>query len=131
MKKASLFVLIAFYFFAGLNHFVVPEFYLPLIPDYLPFPKALNLLSGALEIAFAVGLLFSRSRNLAIYGILLLLILFIPAHLYFINQGNCFDGYFCIPAWVSWMRLLLIHPVLLFWAWSHRHNDYSILKTWI
>lgn len=131
MKKASLFALIAFYFFAGLNHFLVPDIYLSLIPDYLPFPNLLNFLSGILEIGLAIGLFFLRSRKLAVYGIILLLILFIPAHLYFIDQGNCFITSFCLPAWVSWLRLLLIHPLLIYWAYSQRNNTHAILIKWI
>ena len=122
MKRISLLFLIGFYFLAGINHFMAPTFYLPLIPDYFSFPKLVNFLSGLLEVLFAIGLVFSKTRKQAVYGIILLLILFIPAHLYFISKGNCFDGYFCIPAWTSWMRLLLIHPILIYWAWSQRNT---------
>lgn len=131
MKKASLYTLIGFYFFAGLNHFLFPAIYLSLIPDYLPFPEMLNYISGALEITLAISLIFLRSRKLAVYGIICLLILFIPAHLYFIDQGNCFDASFCLPAWVSWLRLLLIHPLLIYWAWSNRNNNNAIFIKWI
>ncbi|MEQ8624344.1 MAG: hypothetical protein RJQ00_05800 [Vicingaceae bacterium] len=131
MKKASLIALIAFYFFAGLNHFLVSNLYLPLIPEYLPYPNLLNYLSGALEIGLAIGLFFLRSRKIAVYGIIFLLILFIPAHLFFIEQGNCFNASFCLPAWVSWLRLLLIHPLLIYWAYSHRNNTHPILIKWI
>ena len=122
MKKASLFLLITFYFFAGLNHFLEPEFYLPLIPNYLIFPELLNYLSGAIEIVLAIALVFLITRKLAVYGILILLFLFVPDQLYFIAQGNCFNDNFCLPSWVSWLRLLLIHPLLLYWAWSHKNT---------
>jgi uncharacterized membrane protein len=35
VKKLLLVVMILFYLLAGINHFVNPEFYYPLIPPYL------------------------------------------------------------------------------------------------
>ena len=35
-------LLIAFYFFAGSYHFINPESYYPLIPDYLLYPELIN-----------------------------------------------------------------------------------------
>ena len=57
----------AFFVIAGLNHFRDPGFYLPLIPDYLPFPEVLNVLSGVLEVVlgaavFGVGALVGKER---------------------------------------------------------------------
>jgi len=27
-----------------------------------------------------------------------------------------------LPVWLSWIRLLIIHPVLIGWAWWHRNT---------
>lgn len=102
---------------AGLNHFIHPQFYIPLIPDYLPFPEALNIMSGILEVLFALLLLLKASRKLGAHGILLLLILFIPSHVYFIEIGACVPDGLCTPHWVAWVRLLIVHPLLILWAW--------------
>lgn len=122
MKKYSFIVLIFFYFLAGLNHFITPDFYLPLIPDYLPFPDYINYIGGALEVLFSLLLIYPKSRKIAVYGIVLLLFAFIPSHIYFISESNCFEGYFCIPSFISWFRLLIIHPILVLWAWSFRNS---------
>ncbi|WP_410501188.1 MauE/DoxX family redox-associated membrane protein [Flagellimonas sp. HSM57] len=117
MKRIFFYAFVVFYFLAGIYHFVNPEFYYSLIPDYLPFPKLLNAVSGLSEITFGVLVLFSKTRKIGGYVIILLLLLFIPSHIYFIQTGSCADNSLCVSPWISWSRLLIIHPLLLFWAW--------------
>lgn len=120
MKKFSLYMQIAFYLFAGANHFINPDFYSGLIPDYLPFHSFINLASGVIEIALGLGLLFPATRQLSAYGIILMLVAFIPSHVYFIQIGGCIKGGLCTSMAVAWVRLVLIHPLLILWAWSVR-----------
>ncbi len=120
LRKIGLTVMTAFYLLGGINHFWHPEFYAPLIPPYLPFHPAINLLSGLAEIVLAIGLLLPNTRSYSAYGIVLLLILFIPSHVYFIQIDGCVDDGLCAPMWVAWLRLLLIHPLLMLWAWAYR-----------
>ncbi len=120
MKKLSLYLMAAFYAYAGANHFINPEFYGPLIPDYLPFPEFINSLSGILEIVAAMGLLFWKTRRWSVFLILAMLIAFIPSHIYFIQIGSCVPDGLCIPFWGAWIRLLVVHPILMLWAYWHR-----------
>jgi uncharacterized membrane protein len=117
-QEWSLALLILFYLAAGLNHFRMPSFYLPLIPDYLPFKSLINIASGIAEMLLALLLLFEQTRKWAAIGIILLLLCFLPSHIWFIQQGGCVDpGGLCVPEWIAWVRLLLIHPILIWWAW--------------
>ncbi len=93
----------------------MPEFYLPLIPQSWPAPEVLNVLGGLAEMAIAVGYIFSSSRKLAMMALVILLIAFIPIHIDFIANGSCV-GSLCVPAWLGWLRLLLVHPMLIWWA---------------
>lgn len=120
LMKLLRLTLIGFYLVAGIYHFINPEFYLGLIPDYLPYPEFINYLSGFLEIGLALGVALPKTRMLAVKGIIVLLVLFIPSHVYFIQIGSCVETAFCISPWISWVRLLLIHPLLLLWAWAVR-----------
>jgi uncharacterized membrane protein len=106
----------AFYILAGANHFINPDFYYPLIPEYLHFPKAINIISGIIEIIFGIGVLIPSFRKIASWGIILMLIAFIPSHIYFIQIGGCIQEGLCVPRWVAWLRLIVIHPILIFWA---------------
>lgn len=113
-------LLIAFYAFAGSYHFINPEFYADLIPDYLPYHSVINYASGLLEISLALGVALPKTRLLAVKGIIVLLILFVPSHVYFIQIGSCVESAFCVSPWVAWVRLLIVHPLLIFWAWTIR-----------
>lgn len=117
-NKISLYFLSVFFIFAGVNHFVNPDFYYGLIPDFLPYPIFINDASGVLEIVLGLGLLLKNYRKIAALGILVLLVLFIPSHVFFIQLGSCIDGGLCVPEWIGWSRLLLIHPLLMLWAYS-------------
>lgn len=117
MKKYARILLIIFYLVAGANHFVNPEFYLPLIPDYLPWKNAINFWSGIAEIILAFGFTFPKTRKWAAIGVVAMLIAFIPSHWHFIQIGGCVEGGLCVPEWVPWVRLFPLHFLLMAWAW--------------
>jgi len=117
-SKWSVRLMTFFYLIAGFNHFINPDFYLPLIPPFFHSPEKINVLSGIAEIILGIGILFYPSRKIASYGIIMMLIAFIPSHIYFIQINSCIEGGLCVPEWIAWFRLLVIHPALLFWAWK-------------
>lgn len=122
MKLILLIVMVAFYLFAGFYHFLNPGFYTPLFPPYLAkWATTLNILAGIAEIVLAIGLCFSASRNWAVYGIIALLIAFIPAHIYMIQLGNFNIGAFQMTPFIGWVRLLVLHPLLMAWAWIFKN----------
>lgn len=116
MQKIARYVLGGFLISAGLYHFINPKFYHALIPDYLPWPITINYLSGTLEVVFGLGIIFTKTPLWA-KGTLLLLLAFVPSHVYFIKMGSCIENSLCVPPWVSWSRIVFIHPLLLFWVW--------------
>ena len=120
LSKVNRWMLIIFYVSAGLNHFRDPEFYYPLIPDYMPFPVQINLISGLSEIILGIGVGFSLTRRWSAFGVIIMLIAFVPSHIHFIAIGGCVSNSLCVPLWIGWLRLLLIHPLLIMWAWNNR-----------
>ena len=121
IRNLSLWLQSVFYVFAGINHFIQPEFYEGLVPDYIPFDFAtINNLSGIVEITLGLGLFMPSTRKWASIGIITMLIAFIPSHIWFIQIGSCVPSGLCVPDWVAWARLLLVHPILIGWAWMHR-----------
>ncbi len=114
-------LLVVFYALAGVNHFVNPAFYIPLIPPYFPFPEAINLVAGVAEVVLAVGVAVPRTRRLAAVGIVLMLLAFVPSHVYFVQTDGCVGAEsLCVPLWVGWVRLVVVHPLLIAWAWYVR-----------
>lgn len=105
----------ALYLAAGINHFRVPEFYYPIIPDYLGHEVLINTAAGIAEIVLAIGLCISGTRKWAAYGIILMLLAFLPTHIYMITNHAA------LPGWVLWTRLLVGQPLLVLWAWWVRN----------
>jgi len=78
----GLWIMAILYIAAGINHFLMPRFYLKIIPPILPFPKMINWVSGVAEIVLGVLLLLPTYTSMAAWGIILLLILVYPANIY-------------------------------------------------
>jgi uncharacterized membrane protein len=129
LQQILFFMLIAFYLFAGYNHFASPSFYLPIIPPYLSdWANQINLLSGILEIILGILLIPTSTRPFAAKGIIILLILFIPSHIYFIQKGTFTLGTLEITPTLSWFRLLIGQPILMLWAWWASKVDILLVK---
>jgi len=121
-KKMLIHGLAYFYIAAGLNHFISPDFYLPLIPPFFSYPEWINLLSGVAELLLGLGVLYRPTRSRAGIGVVLLLLAFIPSHIYFIQIGSCLENNLCVPEWIGWFRLIIIHPILIYWAyWIYKN----------
>jgi uncharacterized membrane protein len=120
MKKAkaiSKFVLAIFMIGAGAMHFVNPEFFLKIMPPYLPLHNELVLLSGVCEISLGVLLLVPSCSQLAAWGIIALLIAVFPANIYLYQHQNI------LPASpiVHLLRLPL-QAAFMLWAYWHTQS---------
>ncbi len=65
-SRSSIYLLAGFYILAGINHFINPGFYYPLIPDYLPNHQLINMLSGISEVVFGIGIAFRQYQKICI-----------------------------------------------------------------
>jgi uncharacterized membrane protein len=117
LKKTSLIILIIFYLAAGANHFRDPSSYLKIIPHYFPFTKVLNLLAGFCELWFAILLIFTKTRKSAAWGIILMLIAFLPVHISMIGDAPLTLGSITVTPLIAWIRLVVLQPLLILWAW--------------
>lgn len=107
----------AFYGSAGINHFRNPSGYEKIIPPFFSDPVLINITAGIAEMILALLLLIPGTRRFACYSIMLMLIAFIPVHIYMLKTGYCVDQ-FCFPMWALWLRLLVLQPLLVFWAYK-------------
>jgi len=82
IKAISQYVLAIFMIAAGTMHFVNPEFFLKIMPPYLPMHRELVLVSGVCEVILGILLLVPRRSRWAAWGIVALLIAVFPANLY-------------------------------------------------
>jgi uncharacterized membrane protein len=118
-KRILLLLLAAFFVFAGVNHFVNPDFYVRIMPPYLPAHRELVWLSGVFEVLGGVGVLLPRWRSLAGWGLVLLLFAVFPANLHMALNPELFPE---APRAALYGRLPL-QLVFIAWAWWATRPD--------
>jgi len=123
-KKISLVILAGFYILAGINHFRSPNSYVRIIPTYLPAPYLLNILAGIFEIAFGLMLIFKQTRKMAAWGIILMLIAFLPVHIDMIIHAPMMLGDIKVTPLIAWLRIPL-QGLLIWWTWWYTRDNNS------
>ena len=128
MKKIWLIlkvVLAIFLIFGGVQHFISPNNYIAFVPSFLPFTIAIIYLSGLFEILFGLALFFKKLETIGAWGILILMLLFLPIHIW--------DVFSKTPAIGSHNTALIRLPIqflLIFIAWKVKNNvsQYKLTK---
>jgi uncharacterized membrane protein len=116
---ASKFMLAIFMVGAGTVHFVKPDFYMKIMPPYVPWHLELIYLSGLFEIALGLLLLVPRFTRLAAWGIIALLIAVFPANIYLYQHQELVPG-----SPILHLFRLPLQGVFILWAfWHTRPSD--------
>ncbi len=101
---------------AGILHFVVPGFYVRIVPPSLPSPRLLVAVSGVCEVLGGLGVLLPRVRRAAGVGLILLLCAVYPANIFMFQESLRERG-----AGVATGLLLLRLPLqflLIWWVYT-------------
>ncbi|MSU22619.1 MAG: DoxX family membrane protein [Opitutus sp.] len=114
LRSVARWVLAVFFIAAGANHFRAPEFYFAMMPAGLPWPAALNAISGAAEMLGGVGLLVPWARRWAGWGLIALLVAVFPANLHVALEGKM-PGEDFSPL-LLWVRLPF-QAGFIAWVW--------------
>ena len=110
-------ILALFLIFGGIQHFISPNNYIAFVPSFLPFTVAIIYVSGLFEILFGLALFFKKHETIGAWGILILMLLFLPIHIW--------DVFSETPAIGSHNAALIRLPVqflLIFIAWKVKNN---------
>ncbi len=70
------------YIIVGIKHFVDVEYFVSIVPNYISWKKEAVFISGFFEILLGILLLFHKTRKIAAWGIIMLLIAVFPANIY-------------------------------------------------
>ncbi len=116
--KAARVLAALFFVVAGIGHFVIPSFYLAMMPLWLPAHQLLVDLSGWAEIAGGVGLLIPRLRRAAGIGLILLLIAVFPANIQMLLNARAAGA----AETALWIRLPF-QILLVWWVWVVSRAD--------
>ncbi len=99
IKYFSLIVMGVFYISIGISHFTSPIWYVQIVPPYLPYKLELVYISGLFEILFGGMLFFKKTRFLAGWGLILLLIAVYPANIYLAQTNGAAMNTTPLIAW--------------------------------
>ena len=99
VKPFSLIIMSWFYISAGISHFADPNWFLQIVPPYLPFKLELVYVSGFFEIIFGLMLILPSWRYYAGWGLVLLLIAVYPANIYLAQTNGAAMNTSALVAW--------------------------------
>ncbi|MDN3619882.1 hypothetical protein QWY81_10505 [Polaribacter undariae] len=71
--------------FAGIMHIIKPNIFKHFIPDFLP-KRLVNYVAGVIEFVLGLGLFFPSTVKNATIGIFILMILFLPIHIWDVTK---------------------------------------------
>jgi len=125
IKSGLRYLLGALFVFAGINHFRDPDFYINIMPLYMPFHRELVLLSGVTEIVAGAMLFFRPTIRWGAWGIIAMLVVFFTVHIDMIIRADDFAN---VPLWALYFRIVL-QFVFIAWAWWFTRPDMQKLET--
>ena len=110
-------------------HFVKPDFFESIVPDWFPDAKLANRLSGAAEIALGLGMISPATRRVSALGLVALTIAVFPANVdTALNkvEAKSVDGKLTRSVGTAtgpqnWIRLPIQAP-LLWWMWREARS---------
>lgn len=103
--------------YAGIQHFVKPDFFIPFVPEFLPLKTTIVYASGVAEILVGLLLLIKKYAKIGAIGILVLLFLFLPIHIW--------DVFAEVPAIGNRKAALIRLPIqflLIFIVWKIKNS---------
>ena len=107
-----------FYVIVGIKHFIEPEYFLSIVPPYLPYHLELVYISGLFEILFGLLILFPKYRYYGAIGLILLLIAVFPANIYLAQSKEAQEAVGATQEIATWR--LPIQGVLIWIAYYIR-----------
>jgi uncharacterized membrane protein len=125
-KKITIYFMGSAYIYVGIRHFIDPNFFLAIMPDFLPYHLEAVYISGVFEILLGGMLLFKKSRRIAGWGLIALLIAVFPANIY-LAQNEAAQQSLDISQSLAIIRLPF-QALFLGLAYWHT-KDESVLKS--
>jgi uncharacterized membrane protein len=114
-QNLSRWLLALFFITAGTFHFLFITNYVGIMPAWLPWHRALVVISGLCEIAGGLGVLWQATRRWAGYGLIALCVAVLPANVQMLMNAQAMHA---STLWLTllWVRLPL-QILLIAWIW--------------
>ncbi|MCB1188482.1 DoxX family membrane protein [bacterium] len=114
-QRSGMLAMALLFLITGSVHFAMTDGMARMIPEFMPAPNLIVILSGVAEIALAVGLAIPRTSRMAALAALLFLLAVLPINIYSALNHVDFGGHSAGPRY-----LLLRIPfqlLLVTWLW--------------
>ena len=85
-KLITIYFMSIAYAYVGVRHFIDPDFFLAIMPNYLTFHLEFVYLSGIAEVVLGLMLLSKKTRKMGSIGLIILLILVFPANIHLVQS---------------------------------------------
>ena len=102
LKFITILIMSCFYMNVGVKHFVEPEWFLQIMPPNFPHHYQAVYWSGFFELLFGFLLINPKTRFIAGWGIIFVMIVVFPANLYLAVNDGAVMG---ISKELAWGRL--------------------------
>ncbi len=117
------------YLAVGIVHLRSPAAFLPIMPDWVPYPRAVVLLTGVWELVGAALLAWPNARANRWGGIAMAAyaVAVFPANIKHALEGVAIGGQ--VLGWGYHAPRLLFQPVFVWWAlWAGRVIDWPVRR---
>ena len=106
-----------FYVLVGIKHFIDPNFFLAIVPPYLPYHLELVYISGLFEILFGVMILIPKYRYWGSLGLILLLIAVFAANIYLFQSEEAQNAIGATQEIATWrLPVQVIFILIAYWS---------------
>ena len=123
IKIGSMYLMAVGMIYIGMVHFLDPDFFLKIMPPYLPWHLELVYISGFFEILLGILLLIKSYRTYAAWGLILLFLAVYPANIYLAFNEAPQKALEISPFLASWVRLPIQFVLIALVYWYTKPNN--------
>lgn len=119
-RKLALGFVFLWFFGGSIGHVFLYDFFVSIVPPYVPFPGAAVIVSGIFEMLGAIGLCFAATRRTAGLGLIALVLCVSPANVHMWLHPELFPD---VPPLFLSVRLVIQVFLLALIAWCTLTDD--------
>ncbi len=115
LRYLGLTIVFLWFFGGGIAHFIVEDFFVSIVPPWVPFPVFVVYLSGVIEILLALALLVKSYRPMAGWGLIALTLAVTPANVHmYMNPEQFPDA--SQQVYLARLGIQVLLLVLIWWS---------------